>query len=114
MKTDESTLQEVSKITLEELKRREILKRLNDKNKNIQFTAEKPDDYKEDNGNIPTLDFKIGINDDNNKYIMMLYEKPIASKYFTPAESAMGRVQRNQIVANDVTRRMRRMSPKLV
>merc|ERR1712081_102909 len=94
--------------------RREILKCLNDKNKNITFTVEKPDDYKEDNGNIPTLDFKIGINDDNTEYIMMFYEKPMASKYFTPADSAIGRVQRNQIVANDITRMLRRMSPKLV
>ena len=38
----------------------------------------------------------------------------MASKYFTPADSAMGRVKRNQIVANNVTRMMRRMSPKLV
>ena len=45
---------------------------------------------------------------------MMSYEKPMASKYFTPAPSAMGRVQRYHIVANDVTRMMRRMSPKLV
>ena len=45
---------------------------------------------------------------------MMFYEKPMASKYFTPADGAMGRVQRYQIVANDVKRMMRRMSPKLV
>ena len=45
---------------------------------------------------------------------MMFYKQPITSKSFTPADSAMGRVQRNQIVANDVTRMMRRMSPKLV
>ena len=114
IKTDKSSLQEDSKITLGELTRREILKCLNDKNKNITFTVEKPDDYKEDNGNIPTLDFKIGINDDNTEYIMMFYEKPMASKYFTPADSAIGRVQRNQIVANDITRMLRRMSPKLV
>merc|ERR1711954_634915 len=114
IKTDESSLQEDSKITLGELTRREILKCLNDKNKNITFTVEKPDDYKEDNGNIPTLDFKIGINDDNTEYIMMFYEKPMASKYFTPADSAIGRVQRNQIVANDITRMLRRMSPRLV
>merc|ERR1711954_64866 len=44
----------------------------------------------------------------------MFYEKPMASKYFTPADSAIGRVQKNQIVANDITRMLRRMSPKLV
>merc|ERR1711954_42201 len=38
----------------------------------------------------------------------------MASKYFTPADSAMAKQQRDQIVANDVTRMMRRMSPKLV
>ena len=46
--------------------------------------------------------------------MMIFYEKPMAIKSFTPADSAMGRVQRNQIVANYVTRMMRRMSPKLV
>ena len=76
--------------------------------------TEKPDDYIEDNGNIPTLDFKIGIHDENNEHVMMFYKKPMASKSFTPADSAMGRVQRNQIVENEVTRMMRRMSPKLV
>merc|ERR1711954_616812 len=114
IKTDESSLLEDSEITLGEVTRREILKCLNDKNKNITFTVEKPDDYKVDNGNIPTLDFKIGINDDNTEYIMMFYEKPMASKYFTPADSAIGRVQRNQIVAYNITRMLRRMSPKLV
>ena len=44
----------------------------------------------------------------------MFYEKPMASKLVTPAESAMGRTQRDQIVANDVTRMMWRISPKLV
>ena len=44
----------------------------------------------------------------------MFYEKPMASKLVTPADSAMGRPQRDQIVANDVTRMMRRISPKLV
>ena len=114
LRTDQSSLLEDSKITLGEPTRREILNCLNDKNKNIKFTAEKPDNYKEDNGNIPTLDFKIGINDDNDKYIMMFYEKPMASKYFTPADSAMGRVQRNQTVVNIITRIMRRISQKLV
>merc|ERR1711954_389773 len=106
--------QEDSRTTLGELTRREILKCLNDKNKNIKFTAENPNDYKDDNRNIPTLDFKIGINEDNDEYIMMFYEKPMASKYVTPAYSAMGRVQRNQIVANNITRMLRRMTPKLV
>ena len=46
IKTDPSILQEDSQITLGELTRREILKCLNYKNKNIKFTAEKPDDYK--------------------------------------------------------------------
>ena len=78
IKTDPSILQEDSRITLGELTRREILKCLNDKNKNIKFTAEKPDDYKDDNMNIPTLDFKIGINEDNDEYIMMFYEKPMS------------------------------------
>ena len=114
IRSEESILLEDSKITLRELTRREILKYLNDKNKSIKFTAKKPDDYKEDNENIPALDFKIGINDDNTEYIMMFYEKPMASKYFTPADSATGSIQRNQIVANDVTRMLRRMSPKLV
>ena len=45
---------------------------------------------------------------------MMYYEKPISSKHFTPADSAMGRVQRDQIVANDIARMLRRMTPKLV
>ena len=44
---------------------------------------------------------------------MMFYKKPMASKYFTQADSAMGRVKRNQIVANGITRMMRKMSPKL-
>ena len=103
IKTDPSILQEDSQITLGELTRREILRCLNDKNKNIKFTAEKPSDYKDDNMRIPTLDFKIGINEDNDEYTMMFYEKPMSSKYVTPADSAMGRVQRNQIVANDIT-----------
>ena len=38
----------------------------------------------------------------------------MASKLVTPAESAMGRTQRDQIVANDVTRMMRKIPPKLV
>ena len=44
----------------------------------------------------------------------MITPKPMASKYFTPTDSAIGRVQKNQIVANDITRMLRRMSPKLV
>ena len=86
---------------------------MNAKNKHIQFTAEKPDDYKNNNGNIPTLNFKVGISEENNEYILMFYEKPMASKLVTPADSAMGRTQRDQIVANYVTRMMRKMSPKL-
>ena len=114
LNTNQSSLQEDSKITLGELIRREILICLNNKNKNIKFTAEKPDEHLEDNRYIPTLDFKIGINNDNDKYIMMFYVKPMSSKYFTPADSAIGRVQRNHIVANDITRMLRRISPKLV
>ena len=114
IKTNESTLEEDSKITLGELTHRKVLKSLNIKNKHIQFTAETPDDYSSDNSIIPTFNFKIGINEENNEYTLMSYEKPMASKLVTPADSAMGRTQRDQIVANDVTRMMRRMSPKLV
>ena len=87
---------------------------MNAKNKHIQFTTEKPADYSNDNCNTPTPDFKVGISEENDEYILMFYEKPMASKSVTPADSAMGRTQRDQIVANDVTRMMRRMSPKLV
>ena len=37
-----------------------------------------------------------------------------SSKYFTPDDSAMAKEQRDQIVANDVARMIRRISPKLV
>merc|ERR1712081_132706 len=94
--------------------RREILKCMNSKNEHIQFTAEKPSDFENDDYNIPTLDFKIVINEECDEYILRFFEKPMASKYFTPADSAMAKQQRDQIVANDVTRMMRRMSPKLV
>ena len=114
IKSDPITLEEDSKITLGELTRREILKCMNSKNEHIQFTAEKPSDFEDDDCNIPTLDFKIGINEECDEYILRFYEKPMASKYFTPADSAMAKQQRDQIVANDVTRMMRRMSPKLV
>ena len=86
---------------------------MNNKNAHIQFTAEKPSDFENDDYNIPTLDFKIGINEECDEYILRFFEKPMASKYFTPADSAMARQQRHQIVANDVTRIMRRMTPKL-
>merc|ERR1712081_158868 len=81
--------------------RREILKCMNSKNAHIQFTAEKPSDFENDDYNIPTLDFKIGINEECDKYILRFYEKPMASKYFTPADSAMAKQQRDQIVAKE-------------
>merc|ERR1711954_597616 len=112
--SDPETLEEDSKITLGELTRREILKCMNSKNVHIQFTAEKPSDFENVDYNIPTLDFKIGINKECEEYILRFYKKPRASKYLTPADSAMAKDQRDQIVANDVTRMMSRMSPKLV
>ena len=86
---------------------------MNSKNIHIQFTAEKPSDFQNNDYNIPTLDFKICINEKCDEYILIFYEKPMASKYFTPVDSAMARQLRYQIVANDVTRVMRRMTPKL-
>ena len=41
----------------------------------IQFTAEKLCDYAEDNSNIPILDFRIGISENNDEYILKFYEK---------------------------------------
>ena len=75
LKNDDSTLEEDSKITLGDLTQIEVIKSLNAKNQHIQFTAKKPDDYLEDNSNIPLLDFKIGISVKNGEYILMFYEK---------------------------------------
>ena len=66
---------------------------MNIKNVHIQLTAEKPSNFGNDDYNIPTLDFKIGINEECDEYILRFYEKPMASKYFTPAESAMAEDQ---------------------
>ena len=87
---------------------------MNSKIVHIQFTTEKPSDFENYDYNIPNLETKIGINEECDEYILRFYEKPMASKYFTPADSAMAKEQRDQIVANDVTRMMRRMSLKLV
>ena len=93
LRTDEASIAKDSKITLMELTRGEILKSLSNKIEHTQFTAEKQDDYPDDNGPVPTLDCKVCINEEDNEFILRFYKKPMASISFTPVDSAMGRLQ---------------------
>ena len=49
-----------------------------------------------------TLTLKLAPLKETYECNLMFYERPMASNSFIPGESAMGKVQRNQTVANDV------------
>ena len=112
IKKDPETLKEDENITLGELTRREVLKCMNSKSESVKFTAEKPSDFGDHQ--VPTLDFKIGVDSENNEFTLRFFEKPMASKHVLPAKSAMDTQTRNQIMSEDVVRKLRRMNPKYV
>ena len=96
-------------LTREEVTFREFGKCLNSISEYLDFTFEKPSDFEDKS--VPTLDFKISVDYPNNQYTHTSFEKSMNSKWVIPEDSAMDRTSKNQILANDMTRRLSRIDP---
>ena len=76
---------------------------MNDINKNLEFTVEAPEDFNQEK--LPTLDFTIW-QEENKTINHSYYQKPMKSPLVIMARSGMGKQQKMQILANDLTRRL--------
>ena len=86
---------------------REILKVMNSIYKNVQFTRETCQDFK--NGRLPTLDFTLWIEQGEGEGARMLYsfyEKELGSKYCIMEQGAMSEQMKRSTLSQEVIRRM--------
>ena len=60
----------------------------------------------------PNMDIKIGVK--NNNFYFKFFEKPMLSPWMLPAITAMDLNQRNQVLSEEVVRRLRRTSLSIV
>ena len=100
---------EIAGLTPEDVTFREVLAALKSVSSHLDFTTERPDDFADHW--VPTLDFKIGQDHENNRYTHNFYEKPMNSKWVLPAISSMDPSTKRQILANDLVRRLCRVDP---
>ena len=97
-------------LTREELTKRILLKTMNGIEDYLNFTAEVGGEY--EGGWLPTLDMEVRVND-QNAIVYRQYEKPISSKRTVQKTSAMGENTKQQILSQDMIRRLRNTSESL-
>ena len=88
-----------------------ILKMSNSLSPNLEFTIEKPSEFPE--GWLPTLDFEMKFCKTDGKILYRYYQKPMKTKWVIPPYSAFDPNQLEQILANDLVRRLARICPSI-
>ena len=81
--------------TSEDVTFREVSIALNSISDNLKFTFERPSEFEDDW--LPTLDFKVKVDLEANRYTHTYYEKPMNTKWVLPFISAMdSKTQQNR------------------
>ena len=94
MKNGETTNQRMARV---------MVPAMNSVNKDLKFTAESQEDYKDER--LPTLDFSLWI-DSKNKIKHTYYQKPMKTPFVIMERSAMSQHQKFQILSNELCRRL--------
>ena len=83
----EDELQEETKTTCEEVTIREFGAALNSLTGFLKYTFETEDDFED--GYVPTLDTKLKVDPQANRYVHTYYEKPMNCRWVLPFKTAM-------------------------
>ena len=84
---------------------------MNHLSRNLKFTVESPQDYSD--GWLPTLDFSLRFDSENNRIEYKYYEKPVSTKWVLPPTTEVDPNTLTQQLANDLVRRLSRISPEI-
>ena len=89
----------------------QVLAALNSIVEGIRFTMEDFCDFPD--GRLPTLEFALEVSEDGSLGYT-IFEKPMNSKWVTPANAAASEENKNTWLSNDLVRRLLRVSEELI